>query len=149
MEFADVRLDSMNRPTPDPSQEGKRPTRSSAVPLLGGVRGGFMVSMRDPEIVETFHEPAVRIQTCCLAERSKQATEFYFTSFSNLSNAPSHSAPSWGLTVMTSNELRTTSRAAARDGKWPSAIACTRMFPRAVHSAGPAMTGSCSALAAN
>ena len=37
----------MNRPTPGPSQEGsRRPVRAVSVPLLGGVRGGFIVPMR-------------------------------------------------------------------------------------------------------
>src|SRR5205809_6108755 len=36
---------SVNRPTPGPSQEGSEPS-SAPVPLLGGVRGGFMVPMR-------------------------------------------------------------------------------------------------------
>ena len=37
---------SMNRPTPDPSQEGSEAfVRVLSVPLLGGVRGGFMVPM--------------------------------------------------------------------------------------------------------
>jgi len=48
----------MNRPTPDPSQEGsKRSSASPSVPLLGGVRGGFMVPMHDIKVVEAFHEP--------------------------------------------------------------------------------------------
>src|SRR5436309_11605616 len=36
----------MNRPTPDPSQEGNRHGSASCpFPFLGGVRGGFMVPM--------------------------------------------------------------------------------------------------------
>src|SRR5688572_18428990 len=40
----------------------------------------------------------------------------YEMSFSNLSNAPSHSARDSGWMVFTSKEFRTTSRAAASDG---------------------------------
>ena len=55
------------QPLPGEEQNGGRPT---AVPLLGGVRGGFMVPMRDVEIVRTSQEPSsgtsvspVRIET--------------------------------------------------------------------------------------
>ena len=48
----------MNQPTPNPSKEGEQNCgRATAVPLLGGVRGGFMGPMRDSGIVEAFHEP--------------------------------------------------------------------------------------------
>ena len=49
----------MNQPTPNPSQEGSRTADATAVPLLGGVRGGFMVRMHDSGIVEAFHESRI------------------------------------------------------------------------------------------
>ena len=49
---------STNRPTPQPLPGGEQTSgRPAAVPLLGGVRGGFTAPMRDFEIVEAFHKP--------------------------------------------------------------------------------------------
>src|SRR5436309_7514118 len=49
---------SMNRPTPDPAQEGNRHRSASCpYPLLGGVRGGFMVPMHAQKRMKAFHEP--------------------------------------------------------------------------------------------
>ena len=46
-----------NRPTPNPSQEGNRTAGAqTAVPLLGEVRGGFMVPMRGSEVVAVSQE---------------------------------------------------------------------------------------------
>ena len=48
----------MSRPTPDPFPGGERAlVRAVSVPLLGGVRGGFMVPIRGVKVVQAFHEP--------------------------------------------------------------------------------------------
>ena len=50
---------SMNRPTPDPSQEGGQTfVRCAKVPLLGGVTGGFMLPMHARERKEPLAERA-------------------------------------------------------------------------------------------
>src|SRR5207253_6978078 len=65
---------SMNRPTPDPSQEGSE--RSSApVPLLGGVRGGFMVLMHAKKR-RGYHEPLVAGPILCYICNKVLASRF-------------------------------------------------------------------------
>src|SRR5437867_6653368 len=45
---------SMNRPLPGGEQAS---VRAAKVPLLGGVRGGFMVPMHDHKTKEALHDP--------------------------------------------------------------------------------------------
>ena len=48
---------AMNRPTPDPSQEGSmRSSVSCQFPSWEGFRGGFMVLMRANNCLESAHE---------------------------------------------------------------------------------------------
>src|SRR6266536_1862238 len=48
----------MNRPTPRPVPGGEETfARAAKVPLLGGVRGGFMVPVHDHQTKEVLHEP--------------------------------------------------------------------------------------------
>ena len=56
---ASLEIEDFHEPTyPRPLQGGEQNSgRATAVPLLGGVRGGFMVPMRDSEIVDATHEP--------------------------------------------------------------------------------------------
>jgi len=45
----------LNLPTPDLQGGERNSGRATAVPLVGGVRGGFMGPMPDSGIVEAFH----------------------------------------------------------------------------------------------